>query len=126
MALFQGINVVSISVTDLALAREFYGHVLGLGTPAFDLPEAGWIEFTTGAPAGNLAVTIAAPDWTPSTGTTVVLNTHDCAATCAELRQRGVQCEDPIVFPGYVTYCSFYDPFGNRLQMCSAPLEPAD
>ena len=121
MQLFQGINVVSISVTDLDLAREFYGTVLGLGTPAFDLPDAGWIEFTTGTPSGNIAVTTAAPDWTPHTGTTIVLNTDDCAATCATLRTRGVRCDDPIVFPGYVTYCSFYDPFGNRLQICSAP-----
>jgi catechol 2,3-dioxygenase-like lactoylglutathione lyase family enzyme len=22
-------------------------------------------------------------------------------------------------FPGFVTFASFYDPFGNRLQMCS-------
>jgi predicted enzyme related to lactoylglutathione lyase len=121
MGLFQGINVVSISVPDLDRAREFYGTVLGLGTPVFDLPDAGWIEFATGSAGGNLAVTAAAADWAPSAGTTVVLNTSDCATACAELRARGVRCDDPVVFPGYVTYCSFYDPFGNRLQMCSPP-----
>ncbi len=119
MQLFQGINVVSITVTDLDLAREFYGTVLSLGTPLFDLPAAGWIEFATGSSAGNLAVTTAVPAWAPALGTTIVLNTADCVATCAELRARGVRCDDPVVFPGYVTYCSFYDPFGNRLQMCS-------
>jgi predicted enzyme related to lactoylglutathione lyase len=108
-------------VPDLDRAREFYGTVLGLGAPVFDLPEAGWIEFATGSAAGNLAVTTAGAGWSPSTGTTIVLNTPDCAATCAELRARGVRCDDPVVFPGYVTYCSFYDPFGNRLQMCSPP-----
>lgn len=121
MKLFQGINVVSISVPDLDRAREFYSSVLGLGAPVYDLPDAGWIEFTTGSAAGNLALTTAEAGWAPSTGTTVVLNTSDCAATCAELRARGVRCDDPVVVPGYVTYCSFYDPFGNRLQMCSAP-----
>lgn len=121
MGLFQGINVVSISVPDLDRARAFYGTVLDLGAPVFDLPEAGWIEFATGSAGRNLAVTTAGADWAPSTGTTVVLNTPDCAATCAELRARGVRCDDPVVFPGYVTYCSFYDPFGNRLQMCSPP-----
>jgi predicted enzyme related to lactoylglutathione lyase len=125
MSLFQGINVVSICVTDLDRAREFYGTVLALGDPLFDLPESGWIEFATGAPAGNLAVTPAPDGWAPAAGTTIVLNTPDCAATCAELRRRGVRCEDPVVFPGYVTYCSFYDPFGNRLQMCS-PAPDAD
>lgn len=119
MPYFQGINVVSISVPDLNHGRAFYRDVLDLGPPIYDLPEAGWIEFTTGSEAGNLALIQAAPDWVPGTGTTVVLNMADCHATYAALRARGVPCDDPVVFPGYVTYCSFYDPFGNRLQMCS-------
>jgi predicted enzyme related to lactoylglutathione lyase len=119
--LFNGINVVSISVTDLDIGREFYGNVLGLGTPEFDLPEMGWIEFKSGAPYGNIAVTTAEAGWQPSTGTTVVFNTDDCHETCAKLRALGVRCDDPVVVPGYVIYCNFYDPFGNRLQMCSAP-----
>lgn len=62
MQLFQGINVVSISVTDLGRARLFYGETLGLGEPLYDLPEAGWLEFSTGGQGGNLAVTVAGPD----------------------------------------------------------------
>lgn len=124
MQLFKGINVVSIAVPDLDAARTFYGEVLGLGAPLYDLPEAGWIEFATGSPHGNVAVTTAEAGWQPSASVTIVFNTDDCHATCAELRARGVRCDDPQVFPGYVTYCSFYDPFGNRLQMCSAPPEP--
>ena len=124
MKLFKGINVVSISVSDLEQARWFYQDVLGLGEPIYDLPDAGWIEFESGSPSGNIAVTKSESNWQPNTGTTVVFNVEDCNAACAELRQRGVQCEDPVVFPGYVSFCSFYDPFGNRLQMCSpAPSE---
>jgi predicted enzyme related to lactoylglutathione lyase len=123
MELFQGINVVSISVPDLQRARDFYRDTLGLGEPVYDLPEAGWIEFKSGQPYGNIAITTAEASWQPSAGVTIVLNTPDCYATCAELRERGVRCDDPVVFPGYVTYCSFYDPFGNRLQMCSPPPE---
>lgn len=121
MPLFQGINVVSITVGDLDAGREFYASVLGFGPPLYDLPESGWLEFQTGAPAGNIALVPAEPGWAPSSATTIVFNTADCHASCAELRARGVRCDDPVVFPGYVTYCSFYDPFGNRLQMCSAP-----
>lgn len=117
--MFKGINVVSISVGDLDTARRFYGETLGLGTPVYDLPDAGWIEFSTGAQHGNLSITLAEPSWQPSTGTTVVLNVADCHAACAELRKRGVRCDEPQVFPGFVTFASFYDPFGNRLQMCS-------
>jgi predicted enzyme related to lactoylglutathione lyase len=125
MQLFNGINVVSISVPDLDKGRLFYRDVLGLGTPVYDLPDAGWVEFSCGGLQGNLALTKVGPNWEPTMGTTVVLNTRDCVAACEQLRQRGVRCEDPVVFPGFVVYCSFYDPFGNCLQMCSpAPEEP--
>lgn len=119
MQLIKGINVVSISVTNLEIARQFYGNVLGLGMPVYDVPEAGWVEFQSGTPYGNLAVTLADVEWMPNTGTTVVFNTDDCLTAYAELQARGVRCDEPVVFPGYVTYCSFYDPFGNRLQLCS-------
>ena len=119
MALFHGINVVSLSVPDLDAARVFYRDVLGLGEPLFDLPEIGWVEFSTGAAHGNVAVTLAAPGWQPSHTTTLVLNTADCHATRADLFARGVRCDEPHLVPGYVVYCSFYDPFGNRLQMVS-------
>jgi predicted enzyme related to lactoylglutathione lyase len=119
MRLFNGINVVSVSVPDLEAGRTFYRDVLGFGTPVYDLPQAGWIEFESGSTAGNIALTLADGGWKPSASTTIVLNVEDCHKAHAELRQRGVRCDDPVVFPGYVTFCSFYDPFGNRLQMCS-------
>lgn len=116
--IFQGINVVSIAVPDLARAKAFYEDDLGLGAPVYDLPEAGWIEFATGG-AGNLALTQTGQDWRPSEGTTIVLNVADCEAAVRSLRARGIRCDDAQTFPGFVTFASFYDPFGNRLQMCS-------
>lgn len=118
--LFQGINVVSISVADLEAARTFYGDVLGLGPPAYDLADMGWIEFSTGAANGNLSVVQADPAWRPSQGTTIVLNVEDCHEAVEELRRRGVTCDDAQRFPGFVVFASFYDPFGNRLQICSS------
>ena len=107
MNLLKGINVVSISVSDLDQARQFYRDILGLGEPIYDLPDAGWIEFSSGNSSGNIAVTKAEEGWKPSTGTTVVFNVDDCHTACTELRRAG-----------------FYDLFGNRLQMCSpAPAE---
>jgi predicted enzyme related to lactoylglutathione lyase len=119
MSLFRGINVVSIAVPDLARGKEFYGKTLGLGTPVYDLPDAGWIEFSTGGNGGNLSITTGGYEQAGSQRTTVVLETADCHAACESLRSKGVRCEDPVVFPGFVVFCSFYDPFGNRLQMCS-------
>jgi len=94
-------------------ARAFYRDFLGFGTPLYDLLDPGWVEFACGAPSGNVAIVKADQDWQPGTGTTIVLNTENCHAAVAELRARGAQSDDPVVFPGYVTYCSFHDPFGN-------------
>ncbi len=121
--MFAGINVVSITVPDLDEGRAFYRDKLGLGEPLYDLPDDGWIEFGTGG-GGNISLVPAGAGWHPSTGTTIVLNVADCHAAVAELRRRGVMCEEPQVFPGFVTFASFHDPFGNRLQMCSPA--PAD
>jgi predicted enzyme related to lactoylglutathione lyase len=115
---FSGINVVSIAVPDLTAARAWYMETCGLGEPEFDLPEYGWIEFRTGG-AGNLALVPAPESWEPNTNVTIVLNTADCFETHKEFVERGIRCDEPVVFEGYVTYCSFYDPWGNRLQMCS-------
>ena len=116
--LFSGINVVSIAVPDLAAAKRFYGETLDLGEPLYDLPEAGWIEFGTGG-NGNLSVTTAPDGRAPGEGVTLVLNVTDCREAWRILTECGVRCDEPVDFPGFVTFCSFYDPFGNRLQMCS-------
>ena len=64
-------------------------------------------------------MTSAPNGWAPSEGITAVLNVADCREAWRIPRERGVRCDDRVDFPGFVTFCSFYDPFGNRLQMCS-------
>lgn len=80
------------------------------------------MEFGTGAEGGNLSVIQAEAGWQPGYGTTLVLNVADSHSSVAELRGKGVRCDDLELFPGFVTFASFYEPFGNRIQMCS----PAD
>ncbi len=55
--MFKGINVVSISVSDLDDARRFYRDTVGLGEPIYDLLVAGWIEFISDGPPGEHCVT---------------------------------------------------------------------
>lgn len=117
MALFSGINVVSIEVPDLAEARRFYGEVLERGEPAYDIPDAGWLEWRLPGKPSDVAVTTAAPGWAPHHNVTVVFDVEDIQAARAALMARGVRCDEVVSIPGVVTYCSFYDPFGNRLQM---------
>jgi len=117
---FKGINVVSITVSDLAKAKTFYSDVLGLGAPSLDMPQASWIEWNTGN-AADISITQAEGAFAPNHNITIVFNVDDCHTAVAELRKRGVRCDDPVGIPGMVTYASFYDPDGNRLQMASAP-----
>jgi catechol 2,3-dioxygenase-like lactoylglutathione lyase family enzyme len=119
--LLHGVNVVSITVTDLERARRFYGDTLGLGEPWFDDDAMGWVEWGEQGANGNLAVTRPVDGAMPGGGTTAVLNTSDCWALVATLRERGVRCDDPVVVPGLLVVCTFYDPDGNRLQAISNP-----
>ncbi len=121
--IFGGINVISVTVHDLAEARQFYRDTLSSASRFKICPKPAG----SSAPPAPLRATSRScrphQGWTPSTGTTVVLNVQDCHAAVGLLRGRGVTCDDPQVFPGFVTFASFYDPSGNRLQMCSP--EPA-
>ncbi len=56
-----------------------------------------------------------------SGGATVVFAVDDAAQAVAELRRRGVKCDDPVGIPEMVTYATFYDPDGNRLQLAGPP-----
>lgn len=121
MSLLGFVNVVSLAVTDLPRARDFYGNTLGLGIPWFDDEALGWVEWGHRGQNGNLAITRAREELRPGGGTTPVLNSENCHALFAELRKRGVRCDEPVVIPGLLTYCTFYDPDGNRLQASDPP-----
>ena len=54
MAVFRGVNVVTIAVPDLQRAKTFYKDTLEFGEPIYDLPDSGWIKFNAGAAEGNL------------------------------------------------------------------------
>ncbi len=127
MSLFKGINVVSYNVTDWAKAKKFYKDTLELGPVAFLGDEAGWMEFG-GEHEAHLAINRwEGPDPVPpkNGGATVVFTVDDPHKVVAELRKRGVKCDDPETIPGMVTYATFYDPEGNRLQMAGSQVPPA-
>ena len=57
----------------------------------------------------------------PLRGGTVVFSVNDAYKAVAELRKRGVKCDDVEAIPDMVTFASFYDPEGNRLQVAGPP-----
>ncbi len=126
MSLFKNVNVVSIYVTDWERAKKFYDDLLGWPV-AWSDDSFGWREYGRDGEAH-----ISISKWEPHDGhttrpavdggVTLVLTVDDAAKATAELRQKGVKCDDPVTIPGVVIYGTFYDPEGNRLQFAqSAP-----
>ncbi len=119
MSLFKQISVTTFYVTDWERAKEFYNRVLGWPVAWAD-DEIGWIEW--GAPeATHIAINRRdEPGPLPvGTGCTAVLAVDDAHAVTKALRAQGVRCEDVVEIPNVVTYGTFYDPDGNRIQFAN-------
>jgi predicted enzyme related to lactoylglutathione lyase len=114
---------VSYNVSDWQRAKRFYGETLGLPVAAFMNDEVGWMEF--GEKDGtHIAINFwRGPDPLPKGdgGGVAIFSVKDAIQAIADLRKRGVRCEDPVPVPDMVTWANFYDPDGNRLQVAGPP-----
>ncbi len=123
MSLFKKLGYISYDVTDWQRAKKFYGETLGLPVAAFINDEVGWMEF--GDKDGtHLAISQwRGPGPMPSRdgGGIAIFEVDDAYKTVEALRKRGVKCDDVIAVPEMVTYATFYDPDGNRLQVAGPP-----
>ncbi|MDR3573376.1 MAG: VOC family protein [Anaerolineaceae bacterium] len=121
--LFDNLMDVSYEVSDWQRSKKFYGETLGLPVAAFISDEVGWMEF--GSKEGtHLAISL----WrepgrmTPREGGGIaIFEVADAYSVIKELRRRGVKCDDVQSVPNMVTFASFYDPDGNRLQVAGPP-----
>lgn len=50
-----------------------------------------------------------------------IFEVDNAYAAVEQLRKRGVKCDDVVAIPEMVTYATFYDPDGNRLQVAGPP-----
>ncbi len=124
MSLLKGLGVVSVPVTHWAKAKAFYHDTLGLPISFDTGEEVGWCEF-----GENGKTTFAISLWRDATppvrgGTIPVFAVDDCAKAVAELRRRGVQCEDAVTVPGMVMYADVHDPEGNLFQIAQSLTAP--
>lgn len=122
MTLLKNINLVSLPITPAGWeqAKAFYRDTLGL-RETYVADEFGWAQY--GWEGG---AEVALNRWTEGTparrgGPIIVFTVDDAHAVIAELRQRGVKCDDPIGIPGMVTYATFYDVEDNQLQVAGPP-----
>ena len=123
MSLFKILSHVSITVTDVAKAREFYTGVLGLAEiprPAFDFPG---IWYSLG---GDLQLHIILNDELvrPAVEREKIvaryphfaLWTDDCDETAAKIEALGLVCRDVISGPTGLRQVFVKDPDGNMVE----------
>jgi len=126
MSLFKNVQVVSLAVRDWEQAKTFYGEILGWPV-AFASDEFGWIEYGR---ENETHVSISrwdGPEPFPAGqgSTTLVLTVEDAYEATRQLRAKGVRCDDAVTIPGMVSYGTFYDPEGNRIQFAAEAIPEA-
>ena len=116
---------ISYIVSDWQRAKRFYSETLGLPVLGFMSDEVGWMEFGDKEGAHLAIMPWPGPGPLPSRegGGLAIFSVEDAVQAIAELRRRGVRCDDPVRVPGMVTWANFYDPDGNRLQIAGPPPE---
>jgi predicted enzyme related to lactoylglutathione lyase len=118
--MFKDVNVVSLYVKDWEGAKKFYSEILEWPVAYCD-DNFGWCEYGVDG-----ATHVAISKWDSSdplpagNGVTIVFSVDDAVKMVELLRARGVKCEDAVVIPDVVTYGTFFDPEGNRLQFASS------
>ena len=123
MSLFQQFTHVSVTVTDVAKAREFYSDTLGLQEiprPAFDFPG---IWYSLG---GDLQLHIILNDQLvrPAVERETIqaryphfaLWTEDCDETARRVEQLGLPCRDVVSGPTGFRQVFVKDPDGNMVE----------
>lgn len=108
-----GVHHVSVNVTDVHLALEFYVDVLGL-RPRTDRPDFGfggaWLDI-----GGQQIHLIEAP--TPDDrGQHVALHVDDLDAAISDVRARGIEVSDAVRV-GTGRQAFLHDPSGNMIEL---------
>lgn len=115
------VHHVSLNVSDVGAAVEFYTDVLGL-TRRSDRPDFGfdgaWLD------AGGQQVHLIKSDAVPAPGQHFAIQVGDLSEVVEELRGRGVEVGEPMaVGSGLQTFVN--DPSGNLVELHQAGAVPA-
>jgi catechol 2,3-dioxygenase-like lactoylglutathione lyase family enzyme len=125
-SIVTGTDFVTVAITDLAAAEEFYGNVLGLPCSARygRMPGA---EFETGSLTLSVMESHAIGLEFQPNKHPIALHVDDVGAARAELESRGVTFNADTLDTGVCHMAFFEDPDGNALMLHHryAPREPA-
>lgn len=115
-----GMRTVGVPVTDQDRAVEFYVGRLGLDARV-DAPveQLGgrWIEVAPPGSATTIALVPAGESAPPGIETGIRLTTGDAAALHQDLRERGVEVTELLLWPGVPPMFALRDQDGNGLQI---------
>lgn len=110
------IRYVSITVTDLDQAMDFYGSKLGFRV-LVEMPLPGNNRFVMVAPSeggSNLVFSLPLPGRSHTPSTSISFETEDVQATYEQLNAKGVEFpRPPAKTPWGGVEAQFVDPFGN-------------
>jgi catechol 2,3-dioxygenase-like lactoylglutathione lyase family enzyme len=114
--LVERTDFITVPVTDMERAKQFYGGTLGL--PLVSEPQ-GWPEFQLGE---NLSVYLMDPtnigqEFRAPHQAHIALRVADVAEARAELEAKGVEFEGDIFDSGVCHMAFFKDPDGNQLML---------
>jgi predicted enzyme related to lactoylglutathione lyase len=113
-SLVDGVDFVTVFVSDYPAAVEFYGKVLGL-PHSVDYGKMPGGEFETGSLTLQvLEAGAVGREFEPS-GHPIALHVEDVEAARAELESRGVSFGADTMDSGVCHMASFQDPDGNAL-----------
>lgn len=125
--IIEGLEAVTVHITDIHRARKFYRDVLGLKELQFD-EKASRAVFAIPGTSVALRMHVMGFDEggrEPGTVSGVVFSHHDPVVACAEIRRRGGTIIDEphtINPPGMTAVLSvFADPDGNEFVLRSPP-----
>ncbi len=106
------IAFVSMRVTDMNRAKQFYGEVLGL-SHSFDSGEGAYSEFD--APDGkSIGLECVSPEGSPPC---LALETDDIEAEVARLQEAGVNFHGPVMDHKVCKMAFFNDTEGNTMML---------
>ena len=131
MKLFKDLNHVSITVTDVAKAREFYTGTLGLEEiprPAFDCPGI-WYSLGNGLSLHiilNDQLVRPAVDRKKITARYAhfAVWTEDADATARRIEELGLPCRDVVSGPTGLRQVFVKDPDGNMVEFIGTTASP--
>jgi predicted enzyme related to lactoylglutathione lyase len=110
----ERVDFISVPVTDVERAKQFYGETLGLEH------EADWRDMGAEFRAGQVTVAVFAPEKIgrefKSSSTAIALRVPDVAAARATLEAQGVEFHGGETLDSGVCHMAFFsDPDGNPL-----------